>query len=1005
MDNFSYPPRVFALAMLNSSLTDEEVIPFLDGLKEAGYQGICLHPRDGLLVPYASRLYWKKIDHILSLARERGFEIWHYDEYPYPSGIAGGMLTADDPSLSVQGLRFEEVDLVPNRHGLIEVGDEPLLALLRYHENELGAKVNVRDATIDCGSLLDTWGWGEWHNLNYTGALNIDKEVHERAVSGRYTRMFASEEPLREGEKLLAVKLATSPGKANTPGLPDITRPEVTDRFLEMIYSRLAELSEKHGLVNTPVFQDEVAFGAAWPWNREIAGRLQPLWGKNWRVKLAALHAPNVGGWEQTRAEYRAATQDAFEQNWCVRVRDYCHANNLQVTGHFAGEESIYGHCQLLGNIFKNLRHLDIPGYDIISSTISNDVNRSQQTGIKVVQSAAWLDGRKPTMVEVFGAHGHHSDLQRQRNVLAWLGLHDFTLIFDHSAYGSAQGIRKYDAPPVSTRFNPSVAGRADLWNWHNWFADLMQKYVFTPRTLVLFPVESLARYCVAEIEMWREEVSLLETWFHYICAASLDVILLPSHLLEQVEACEDGFHLQGHVFNHFIVPPVASLQQETWEKVVELSEHPGFAWSPPKSQKVALFGEGIDARLEAIPGKHVFPCDEAELITRKGAFFDDILQSPLREFKTDVTLLKTVRRNASGEELLVLLNTHDKAVRVQCDHVPGMAVMQPPQRVAGSPYVDCEMELQPREVVIFRHEPQNVPNAKPTTSVEILPVSSDFQITAPNFLKVETGVMRLETWGEVDFAPIPISAAWQMPELPYKGSAAVKLFWPPYSLATLPAPLQFEAEFSISLEEALTNLGVLLDDDSAPGDVVMTWNGQAITPRKTNILDYGNTLYQIPAELLAAGKHVLKFAGTLTKASEGLLERPIMCGDFLCDGEGNLRATPTGKQAWHGEAWPELGVPEGFGPHEYEFLFELNEEQINEEWGLHLQLNTGVAQVWINEADCGKSSWAPRVVSAHGLKVGPNTVRVQVHGSWNNIYSRLNFQENGLIGGVLLKK
>lgn len=1004
MANLDSSPRVFALAMLNSSLRDEEVVPFLDGLKEAGYEGICLHPRDGLLVPYASRAYWNKIDHILSLARERGFAIWHYDEYPFPSGIAGGIIPADDPSTVVRGMSFEEVELTPNRDGLIEVGGESLLALLRYRENEQGEKIDVRDATADCGSILDTWAWGQWHNLNYTAALNIDKEEHERAVSGRYTRMFLSEEPLEADEKLLAVKLVASPGKAGTPGLPDVMRPEVTDLFLEMIYSRLSELSAKHDLVNTPVFQDEVAFGATWPWNREIASRLEPLWGEDWRVKLAALHAPNVAGWEQTRTQYRAATQDAFEQNWCMRIRDYCHAHNMQVTGHFAGEESIYAHCQLLGNIFKNLRHFDIPGYDIISSTISNDVNRSQQTGIKLVQSAAWLDGRKPTMVEVFGAHGHHSDLQRQRNVLAWLGVHDFALVFDHSAYGNTQGIRKYDAPPVSTRFNPLVAGRPDLWNWHNWFADLMQEYAFAPRTLVLFPVESLARYCVAEIELWREEVSLLETWFHYVCAASLDVIFLPSHLLDEVEARADGFHLQGQVFENFLVPPVVSLQQETWEKVGQLSGHPGFAWSPHKSRAVAVFGGDAGSRNEAIAATRVFPCDEAELVEKKAAFFDDILQTPLGAFKTDVTLLKTLRRNAAGEELLVLLNTHDRGVKVQCGQMPGVAVVQPPQELAGSSYINGEVELQPREVLIFRRELQEEGNAL-AQAEEVLPVASHFRIAAPNFLKLETGVQRLEEQGEAAFVPQAVTATWKMPELPYIGSEKTKLFWAPYSQAALPRPLRLEVEFFITLKEPLVNLGVLLDDDSAPRNVEVTWDGQVLAVEKVDILDQGNTLYRIPAELLTAGTHRLQFAGMVTKGSEGVLERPILVGDFFCDTEGALRAANTTWQEWGGESWPQLGMPEGFGPHEYEFEFDLSSGQSVDGWSLKLPLNTGVAQVWINEVDCGKTSWSPRLVRAQGLKIGKNLVSVQVHGSWNNVYSCLNALENGLVSGVLLIK
>ena len=80
-------PRVFALAMLNGSMDDAEWIPFLDGLKKSGYEGICLHPRDGLRIPYHSRKFWERYERILSLAQARGFTIWFYDEFPFLSLI------------------------------------------------------------------------------------------------------------------------------------------------------------------------------------------------------------------------------------------------------------------------------------------------------------------------------------------------------------------------------------------------------------------------------------------------------------------------------------------------------------------------------------------------------------------------------------------------------------------------------------------------------------------------------------------------------------------------------------------------------------------------------------------------------------------------------------------------------------------------------------------------------------------------------------------------------
>jgi len=146
-----------------------------------------------------------------------------------------------------------------------------------------------------------------------------------------------------------------------------------------------------------------------------------------------------------------------------------------------------------------------------------------------------------------------------------------------------------------------------------------------------------------------------------------------------------------------------------------------------------------------------------------------------------------------------------------------------------------------------------------------------------------------------------------------------------------------------------------------------------------------------------------LKFESVVEIASQGILERPILFGKFLADSEGTLRAMPIDAANWNGETWPKLGIPEGFGPLDYEFQFELNEAQTGKTWQLQLSQFIGVAEVWINDEEIGRSSWEPRVLPLPALPSGEHRIRLRLHGSWNNVFSTLNRLENGLSESVKL--
>jgi hypothetical protein len=1011
------PKRAFALAMLNYTLDDDFIIPFLDGLCHSGYEGICLHPRDGLLVPYASRFYWERINRIIGLARERGMEVWHYDEFPFPSGSAGGMIPEQYPASHARVLQFEEIANTPNEQGAIEIGRGSLLALLRYREGEDGAPRDWRDVTADVGSLLDTWSWGEWHNLFYTGTSRVREEPHERGSTDRFVLAYKPLEELGD-DKLLAIKIGRLPQRKHQAGQPDVTLPEVTDLFLEKIYSRFSALSSQHGLAATPVFQDEVTFYSPFPWNREIEARLRPLWGDKLSLKLAALWKPGAPGWELARYEYRAACQNAFEVNWCARVAAYCRAHGLRMSGHLPGEESIFMHSQLTGDIFKALSHFDIPGYDIISSHLPDDENRSHAAGAKIVQSSAWLEGRKPAMVEVFGAHGFHNDLQKNRATLAWMTAQDITLTFDHSAYSSALGVRKYDAPPVHNRFNPLHVARADLWQWNNWLADLLDEYAFDPETLVLFPADAMARYHASEQERWKEQTALIETWFHYACAHSLDCIFVPSHLLSEIEAVADGFKLRGQVFKNFLVPPVASLHETTWDALASLAPRPGFLWSLPAGQKgVTVFGPQTPGGEERVVQAHaVKNCSEEQLVKEKAGWFDAAVSSRVAAWQTPRTLLKSLRRHRrDGSHLLLLINPEDEPLEVRSTLPPGHSVPQPPNNVTSGGVErdgdDYRITLAPRDTVLFRLDDKAASQSTPASEMATLrPHDLAYRFAAPNRQSLQHGTATLEGQAPVAFRPARFSSLWPLP-IEYEES--VVIYAEPHSLAPLPAPAAFEVTFPVVLNEPLPELRVLMDFVSLPPQTEVCWDETPLKSQTEAVIDALDTTFAVPAAQLSAGAHTLRFRGTAHNGGDGVVERPILIGRFLVEeGDGGaplaLRAMPDDWQSLEKiKTWPQLGMPEGYGPVEYRMSFEAGAEEDGGDWELQLPECIGVAEVAVNDQNVGRSSWEPRrlPLPAGVLRAGENRVQITLHGSWNNVFSALNRLENGLTGEPVLER
>lgn len=95
--------RTAPLAVWNSKVTNAEVERTIQELKDAGFGGLFVHPRPGLITEYMSDEWYSLYKHAIDYAKEKDMKVWIYDENSYPSGFAGGHVPEEMPESYNQG--------------------------------------------------------------------------------------------------------------------------------------------------------------------------------------------------------------------------------------------------------------------------------------------------------------------------------------------------------------------------------------------------------------------------------------------------------------------------------------------------------------------------------------------------------------------------------------------------------------------------------------------------------------------------------------------------------------------------------------------------------------------------------------------------------------------------------------------------------------------------------------------------------------------------------------
>jgi hypothetical protein len=395
-------------------------------MSEQGVSGFFVHSRQGLGQPYMSASYLDMVETALDEGLARGMAVHLYDEYPYPSGAAGGAVVQSDPGLAGSTLEAVHRQL---RGGRVRVELPP------------GRLVACRAFPLSNGRP----DWERGQDLSAWVGMELTRQSYHDAGPQAYNdRRFFADTPLPVLEvelpvapvELWAVCLVPIAGHKYWGSFPDVTNPAAVGRFIELTHERYARrLGPKLASV-TSMFTDEVE---ALPSGRVLA-ELEARYGESAADVCLAYVAPGHPAHVKALRDVDEIRLALFEGSFESQISDWCRANGVR----YAGEKPSLRLSQLAW--------MDVPGCEpghTKAGAPRPDLLQGEIRGnAKATASAAYFYGKEGSLCECFHSLGWGATLQDAKLIAESLVLLGTRWLVPHAFFYSIDGLRKHDAPP-----------------------------------------------------------------------------------------------------------------------------------------------------------------------------------------------------------------------------------------------------------------------------------------------------------------------------------------------------------------------------------------------------------------------------------------------------------------------------------------------------------------------------------------------------------------------------
>ena len=532
---------------------------------------------------YLGPRWWADLRVAVDEAKRLKLEVWIFDEWMYPSGVAGGKVVAQHPEFALHTV--EERTLV-------------VQGPAAERDWEIPTPVAANEQVVSVVAFAEPTRPG--HD---TVILPGGTRVRWAAPDGRWRICWS-----------LARSHAPRPGWRMT-NMIDVMNPSATAEFIRITHeATYAQFHEDFGKTIKGFFSDEAGFrnvdsydslpgkpGASMPWSPVFAAYFQKLKGYDIGAWLPALWYDLGPRGRMARFDFVDACSRAFAENFFKPQQEWCHAHGVRLIGHLVEDNHAdhnlgYGP----GHWFRAERFFDMPGIDVVGYQVTPGMDAGVipwrlpsgpqwdqeffSFGLPAMaRGAALLKGTREIFSEAFGANGWAEGLRMTKWIADWHIINGISVLSPH-AY-----TMKYNDPDCPQHFN-RTSGNPQWRYYQEWtreFRPLQQLIAETDpvyEAAVLYTAESA---WVGETQEPSQVVRALEM-------NRVSTVIVPYDAIAE---------LKDHV-RTIVLPYVRFVPADAMERLAEFAEAGGSvivleAW--PQASVDARGDQRVKAAIERL--------------------------------------------------------------------------------------------------------------------------------------------------------------------------------------------------------------------------------------------------------------------------------------------------------------------------------------------------------------------------------------------------------------------
>ncbi|HON06042.1 MAG TPA: glycosyl hydrolase [bacterium] len=586
-DVFSKSPveyRPVPFLFLNHELQDNELMWQVKEIKEKGLRGFFMHPRPGLLTPYMSVEFRKKIRLMVEEAEKHGIEAWLYDEDPYPSGAAGGKVIYHHPEYRSRTLNVKTQIFHGGEKIKFDLPIGHVIAIFAVPQ-ETDKNKKIINLTEFAGPVREEWAYIRRYNTYY-GSMPADTFPHWRSDATGIKNRLVWNCPEGKWKIISFVECYETSYWGPWGAYVDLLNSDAVDDFIQKtheVYKK--DLGKYFGKTIPGIFTDEPKWIGWLPWSSKFIDYFKKIKGYSIVDYLYMLVDGDSEKERKIRFDYWDVLTGMLKESFFDRISKWCEKNKISFTGHVSPEEEPDLGVVYLGDLMQLAKSFQIPGTDIITSRIGTNEYPVINVGPKLISSVARQQARQRIIAECFALEEWDFTLSKMKKIADFMMCLGVNLITPHGFYYSIDGHRKKEACP-------SQFYQTTYWQYYEEFSKyigrvcyMLTRFDYPVEFALLYPTSSLWHLLPAD----REKAKEISDSFVFI-----NNLLV--HNKRQFDFVDDIDFVKAQVgngtftigkmkYNALVVPPLRYMPDNLVEKLKEFSENGG---------KVLFLGEKI---------------------------------------------------------------------------------------------------------------------------------------------------------------------------------------------------------------------------------------------------------------------------------------------------------------------------------------------------------------------------------------------------------------------------